>query len=144
MSHPSVYDNRSAWKDSNNFTMILNAILSSTPPQYHFIVVTILWDAIKSDDRPEVQTALMLGLKNLNSTGNLAGMTVPELLDICVQQLEKTTSGPAPNLSVCEAIVAVIGNSHLFRILGSKSSLSEPSQRDFRVPVEQIGKMASC
>jgi hypothetical protein len=79
--------------DSSQYLLeILPIVISNSQTQYHFVIISAVLEKLNSESRPRPKTTFVHGLSFLISSGNLAGVTIPELLETCAKHMKLTAS----------------------------------------------------
>jgi hypothetical protein len=87
-----ILDNSKHLETCQFLLEILPILISNAQSQYHFVIVSFVLEKIDSESRVAPKTTFISALSYLVSSGRLAGLTIPELLEVCVKHLKITSS----------------------------------------------------
>jgi hypothetical protein len=89
-------------------------IIANSEPQYHFVVISYALEKLESESSLLVRTTFVYMLNYLISTGTLAGLTIPELLDTFSKKLLDSTISvvgeESDRFAFQQALTQAIGN----------------------------------
>lgn len=86
-----ILDSANQLEDAAASLFLFPLLISSSETQYHFVVITYVLDRLASETRVPVKTTLIKIISYLILAEKLAGLTIPELLDIFVSHLNESS-----------------------------------------------------